>query len=200
MALGMPKTQREQAMVFVALLGFVAAAAYYYFAFAPQTTELAARAAHVDTLEEKNSLAKVQANGASTKEMKDTLEMYAANLQLMRQLIPTSNEVPALLDQVSTSARRAGLDIGKVEPMGPETSSEYKFDALRYKMSITGDYHSIAEFLTNVGSLPRIMVPLNVQMTAIPQNGPKPDPKKVVSTVFELHTYVAHAAEPAKQQ
>lgn len=195
MALGMPKTQREQTMVFVALLGFVAAGGYYYFAYAPKSAELATRAAYVDTLEEHNSLAKVQSGGAFTSQMKAQIEEYGANLQLMRQLVPTSNEVPALLDQVSTAARRAGLDIGKVEPLGPESSTEFQFDAHRYKLTVTGGYHDVAEFLTNVGSLPRIMVPLNVAMTAVPQNGPRPDPKRSVTTVFELHTFVARGGQ-----
>jgi type IV pilus assembly protein PilO len=191
----MPKTQREQAMVLVALIGFVAAGGYWYMVYAPKSAVVAARAAYVDTLEEKNSLAKVQSSGSSTSEMKAQIEEYGANLQLMRQLVPTSNEVPSLIDQVSTAARRAGLDVGKIEPLGPESSTEFNFDAYRYKFTVTGGYHDIAEFLSNVGSLPRIMVPLNVQMTANTQSGPRPDPRKAVTTVFELHTYVARAAQ-----
>lgn len=195
MALGMPQSQREQAMVLVAFLGVAAAGAYWYLAYNPKSTEVATRSAYVDTLEEKNSLAKVQSSGSSTSEMKAQIEEYGANLQLMRQLVPTSNEVPSLIDQVSTAARRAGLDIGKVEPLTPESSPEFRFDALRYRFTVTGAYHAVAEFMTNVGSLPRIMVPLNITMTALAQPGPKPDPKRVVTTIFELHTYVARGAQ-----
>jgi type IV pilus assembly protein PilO len=133
--------------------------------------------------------------GTATAELKAQIEEYGQNLQLMRQLVPTSNEVPALIDQVSTAARRAGLDIGKVEPLGMESSTQFAFDALRYKFTVTGPYHDVAEFLTNVGSLPRIMVPLNIQMQAGTQTGPRIDPKKAVTTVFELHTYVARAGQ-----
>lgn len=195
MALGMPQTQREQGMILIALLGFVAAGGYWYMVYNPQSAEVATRSAYVDTLEERNSLAKVQSSGSSTSEMKTQIEEYGANLQLMRQLVPTSNEVPALIDQVSTAARRAGLDIGKVEPLGMETSTQFQFDALRYKFTVTGPYHDVAEFLTSVGSLPRIMVPVNIQMQAGAQPGPRPDPKKAVTTVFELHTYVARAGQ-----
>ena len=196
MALGMPQTQREQGMILIAFLGILAAGGYWYMAYAPKSAALATRSDYVDTLEERNSLAKVQSSGGSTtNEMKTQIEEYAANLQLMRQLVPTSNEVPSLIDQVSTAARRAGLDIGKVEPLAPESSPEFRFDALRYKFTVTGAYHDVAEFMTNVGSLPRIMVPLNVTMTALAQSGPKPDPKRVVTTVFELHTYVARGAQ-----
>jgi len=34
----------------------------------------------------------------------------------MRSLVPAGNEVPALLEQVSTAARRVGLEINYIEP------------------------------------------------------------------------------------
>ena len=107
----------------------------------------------------------------------------------MRQLVPASNELPTLLDQISTSARRAGLEVSKFEPMGPEQGQD--FDAFRYRLTVQGGYHDITEFLSNVGSMSRIVVPVNVLMGALPNQGPG---KKAVTTVFELHTYVAHTA------
>jgi hypothetical protein len=39
------------------------------------------------------------------------------------------------------------------------------------------------------------MVPLNIQMQAGAQPGPRPDPRKAVTAVFELHTYVARTGQ-----
>src|SRR5688572_4741579 len=86
-----------------------------------------------------------------------------AELAVMRQLVPTSNEVPALLDQVSTAARRAGLELGAVEPEPVIVGDQ--FDTYRYRMALFGTYHEVAEFLTNVGSLGRIIAPINLQLT-----------------------------------
>ena len=118
----------------------------------------------------------------------------------MRQLVPTGNEVPALLEQVSTAARRVGLDIGAVEPEPVIPGDE--FDTYRYKISIVGGYHEVGQFLTNVGSLTRIVAPVNLKLT--PSN--KDDANRtharrgqsVLQSDFEMQTYVAKAgaAEP----
>ena len=67
----------------------------------------------------------------------------------MRQLVPTANEVPALLEQVSTAARQTGLDISGVTPLGVIPGDV--FDTYRYRVGVTGSYHRISQFLNNVG-------------------------------------------------
>jgi type IV pilus assembly protein PilO len=183
----MPRTQREQGMVLIGILGLALAGLYYYYVYSPRSVELTATEARVDSLENMNRAAKAQLAAGTVGELQDQLKTYSENLQLMRQLVPESNQVPALLEQVSTAARRAGLEISKFEPIGPESGRD--FDAYRYKLGVTGSYHDIAEFLTNVGSLSRIVVPLNVQMNST--GAATTDPRKAVMTTFELHTYVA---------
>jgi type IV pilus assembly protein PilO len=118
---------------------------------------------------------------------------YQQNLQLMRQLVPTSNEVPALLEQVSTAARRVDLDINTVTPE-PVLQGE-QFDTYRYKLTVIGGYHELAEFLTNVGSLTRIVAPVNIELH--PSSGnelatrrPKAG-EAMLTSKFEIQTYVA---------
>ena len=40
-----------------------------------------------------------------------------------------------------------------------------QFDTYRYKLAVTGPYHQVAEFLANIGSLPRIVAPINVALS-----------------------------------
>jgi type IV pilus assembly protein PilO len=108
--------------------------------------------------------------------------------------VPTTNEVPALLENVSTAARRVGLDIASVEPM-PVIIGE-QFDTYRYKVSVKGGYHALAGFLTNVGSLNRIVAPvaLDVKQQS-PADKKKARPKEGESTLdtdFQIQTYIAH--------
>jgi Tfp pilus assembly protein PilO len=110
----------------------------------------------------------------------------------MRQLVPAANEVTTLLDQVSSSARRVGLDVSKIEPLGTETGQD--FIAYKYRFSMNGSYHAVAEFLTNVGSLRRIVVPVNVNM--VTSQAQSPGAARSTTTTFELHTYVANTNPP----
>jgi len=111
----------------------------------------------------------------------------------MRQLVPTSNEVPALLEQVSTAARRVDLDINTVTPE-PVLQGE-QFDTYRYKLTVIGGYHELAEFLTNVGSLTRIVAPVNIELHPSSGNELATSRAKtgqaMLTSKFEIQTYVA---------
>jgi type IV pilus assembly protein PilO len=114
----------------------------------------------------------------------------------LRQVVPTTNEVPALLENVSTAARRVGLDLSSVEPMPVLVGDQ--FDTYRYKLSVTGGYHAIASFLTNVGSLNRIIAPVALTLKPLsPQDQKKIRIQKkgesLLDSDFQIQTYIAHA-------
>ena len=64
-----------------------------------------------------------------------------------------------------------------------------------------GGYHALAQFLGNVGSLPRIVAPVTFQL--IPMSGPGAARGAVtgrgqpLNATVTMQTYVAHAAPPA---
>ena len=118
----------------------------------------------------------------------------------MRLLVPTGNELPSLIEQVSTAARREGLDIASLEPQ-PIVHGE-TFDTYKYKISVTGGYHALAEFMTNVGSLTRIVTPVNIGLalsTNQNANAVKlaPEGTAPVESRFEIQTYVIRTAPTA---
>jgi type IV pilus assembly protein PilO len=112
---------------------------------------------------------------------------------VMRQLVPRSNEVPALLEDISTAARRVGLDLATVEPM-PVLAGE-QFDTYRYKLAVIGGYHPVGQFLSNVGSLSRIIAPVTMAIKLHPiADKTKARVRKgesLVDTEFQVQTYVA---------
>jgi type IV pilus assembly protein PilO len=188
--LTMPKTQAEQLKVIVGVLGLIAAALYWYLVYNPKTATLNTVQTTVEKLDSTNQIAKTEMARGSVSQLRQQALEYAENLVLMRRLVPASNEVPLLIDQVSQSARRVGLDVGAIEPMGAEIGTD--FDAHKYRLRIAGSYHAIAEFLTNVGSLPRIVVPVQLALQAAPGT----NRERTAATTFELHTYVARTAPP----
>jgi type IV pilus assembly protein PilO len=196
MAIGANLTRREQMLISAMVLTIALAGAYGYFLYKPKREQLAAIEQHVNALDKKNQQAKADlANGSVTK-LKAQAAEYEASLKVLQQLVPTTNEVPALLENVSTAARRVGLDLASVEPM-PVIVGE-QFDTYRYKVSVKGGYHALAGFLTNVGSLNRIVAPvaLDVKQQSA-QEKKKARPKEGESTLdtdFQIQTYIAHPA------
>lgn len=187
--------EREKKLVGVAAIAVMVAFAYWYFFHRPAAEKLDATKARVERLKTENDKAKAEVAKGRPEEIRAQLAQYQQNLALIRTLVPTSNEVPALLEQVSTAARRVGLDLAAVTPQPVIQGARY--DTYRYNIDIVGNYHDLATFLTNVGSLTRIVAPMNVQLSQ-PSNpaAAKARAQKDASVVdarFLIQTYVSKA-------
>ena len=197
----LPKNQRDQVMVLLVIVAVALIGLYYAYVFTPKADVLASLQAHVDSLDVNNQRAKAELAKGNVDQLRAEAAKLQDNLEVMRQLVPTSNEVPALLEQVSTAARRVGLDLATVKPQ-PVVEGE-QFDTYRYQVAVIGDYHALGEFLANVGSLTRIVAPVNLALSPL-GNGAAVDQRKkalknnnsVLDSRFELQTYVAKTAAP----
>lgn len=204
---GLPQNQRDQLLFFVAFLGIVGAGAYWYFVYSPKQEKLAVVAAHVDSLDAGNQRAKSQLAKGDVATIRAEAQRLRANLTLMRTLVPAGNEVPALLEQVSTAARRVGLEINMIEPE-PVIVGE-QFDTYRYKLRTVGSYHEIGALLTGIASMPRIVAPFGLQLSVsgTPSTLKNASPDKVpLLANFQIQAYAvktsmaddAAAAPPPK--
>lgn len=186
-----PKSQRDQLLAFVAVLGVVGIAAFYMLVWSDQHTVLNERQARVDTLVAANDSARAALRAGTVTKLEAEAARLRRHLDVMRQLVPTGNEVPVLLEQVSSAARRAGLELADVQPEPVIRGAA--FDAHRYRMAVVGEYHQIGEFLANVGSLTRIVTPMNVQLTPATQRTTQRarEGRQPLEARFMIQTYVA---------
>lgn len=197
----LPKNQRDQVMVLLVIVAVALIGLYYAYVFSPKADVLSALQAHVDSLDVSNQRAKAELAKGNVEQLRAEAAKLQENLEVMRQLVPTSNEVPALLEQVSTAARRVGLDLATVKPQ-PVIEGD-QFDTYRYQVAVIGDYHSLGEFLANVGSLTRIVAPVNLALSPLGNGGAVDRRKKalkennsILDSRFELQTYVTKTAPP----
>lgn len=196
---GLPQiSDRDRNVLLVGAAAFVLAGAYWYFVWSPDQEKLTLVESSVAKLDTANTKARKLLQKGKLEELRDETERSQKSLELMRQLVPTGNEVPALLDQVSSAAKSAGLEVAAVKPEPIMAGAE--FDTYRYTISVHGPYHATASFLSAVGSLTRIMAPVNIGID-ISQTPNKSKVNRrgeaVLSTTFELQTYVAHTAPAA---
>jgi Tfp pilus assembly protein PilO len=154
---------------------------------------LAKQSVRVDSLDTWNQKAKAQMAKGTVEQIRSEAESYKDNLTLMRRLVPAANEVTTLIDQIAQTARRVGLDLGSIEPLGTEEGND--FDLYKYRMQVAGGYHQVTSLLTGVGSLTRIIVPVNINMQ-VPQGATAG--RFATVTTFELHTYVARTQPKAQ--
>jgi type IV pilus assembly protein PilO len=190
----LPQNPRDQKLLIVGMLAVGLAAVYQQLVWTPKNVELNAIEFRLDTLDSLNRLSKIEVAKGSATKMKAEADAFGRELEVLRRLVPTENEVPALLEGVSTAARRAGLELSDVQPDGVINGDQ--FDTYRYKLGVTGPWHQVAEFLANVGSLPRIVSPINLTLTTTSRQGER-RPKKneqFLDAKFGIQTYVAHTS------
>lgn len=190
---GLPTNQRDQLMLFVGILGILIAGAYWYLMFEPKSVELGEMTTRLERLDATNQRAKALLARGTVEELRAESELLKGNLDLMRTLIPASNEVPALLDQIVGAARRTGLQQQSFVP-GATVEGEV-FDTYRYRMAFSGSYHQIGELLTAIGSLRRVIAPVNLSLavSTAPDREGSPS-EQLLNATFDIQTYVVRTA------
>ena len=121
----------------------------------------------IETEKAKKELAK-----GTAEDLRKKLETYRASLSLLRRLVPDRNEVPNLLDDISTRGKIRGVTLSQVVPL-PVESGPAPFDTYKYTLSVIGHYDQIGEWLADVASLQRIIVPQDVSLVAANQAAAK---------------------------
>lgn len=115
------------------------------------------------------------------------LRRQADQIARLEQLIPRNEEVPALLESLAAEARRSGLgDLAFIRPGEGEANPFYTKRS--YEVSVVGAYHEVGRFLTAVASLPRIVTPMELEMTSIPDPAMEEEP--AVRAHFRIETFV----------
>ena len=196
MELKLPTDPKAKRLILLAAISALGVGAYWYVLWRPDHAEVVAIAAHADSLETANAIIKKDVESGAEKRIKEAAERYSAELAVLRRLVPTRSEVVALIDGVSTAARQSGMDISNYTPDG-EMPGDY-FDARKYSFSVTGPYHKVGEFLTAIGSLDRILVPINVNITPSGRRLERRPAKDevFVDVNFGLLTYVSKTVAP----
>ena len=195
----LPTDRKDQIKFAVALLAGGVGLYYYLYPYSARALELDETRSRVERLEETNERAMRELKRGTAKTLRAQAAQSRATLAVLRQLVPTAHEVPAVLEEVSTAARRAGLELGGVQPE-PVLGGD-QFDTHRYKVTVVGSYHSLTAFLANVGSLPRIVAPVTFALAPAQPRGatsarpgtPAPTVQPLMATVT-LQTYVARTA------
>lgn len=125
-------------------------------------------------------------------DLRKRLETYRGSLALLRRLVPERNEVPNLLDDISTRSKIRGVTLSQVVPL-PVEPGPAPFDTYKYNMSVIGHYDQIGGFLADVASLQRIIVPYDLSVAAASQGAAKAlndTSGSLLEAKFQVRTYV----------
>ena len=128
----------------------------------------------------------------TVEDLRKRLDTYRGSLALLRRLVPERNEVPNLLDDISSRSKIRGVTLSQVVPL-PVEPGPVPFDTYKYNMSVIGHYDEIGQFLADVASLQRIIVPYDLSVTAANTNAAKAlndTSGSLLEAKFQIRTFV----------
>jgi type IV pilus assembly protein PilO len=136
--------------------------------------------------------AKKELARGTVEDLRKRLDTYRGSLALLRRLVPERNEVPNLLDDISSRSKIRGVTLSQVVPM-PVQAGPAPFDTYKYNMSVIGHYDQIGAFLADVASLQRIIVPYDITVAATNNQAAKAlgdTSGSLLEAKFQVRTYV----------
>jgi len=132
---------------------------------------------YYDTVDQWDSLAKVEKKELTLKKTFERKQAKAVNLgaykqQLadmqkqfgaMLQQLPNKTQIADLLVDVSQAGLASGLEFNLFQPSGERRKDFYAEKPIR--LTVVGSYHEFGEFVSNLAALPRIVTLHNVSLT-----------------------------------
>ena len=152
-------------------------------------------------LEGETAKAKAELARGTVEDLRKRLDSYRSSLALLRRLVPDRNEVPNLLDDISTRGKIRGVTLSQVVPL-PVEPGPAPFDTYKYTLSVIGRYDQIGEWLADVASLQRIIVPQDVQLAVANQTAAKAlgdTSGSLLEAKLQIRTYVKSNAPEAAE-
>jgi type IV pilus assembly protein PilO len=143
-------------------------------------------------LEAATDSAKQELAKGTVEDLRKRLETYRGSLALLRRLVPERNEVPNLLDDISSRGKIRGVTLSSVVPL-PVEAGPAPFDTYKYNMSVIGHYDQIGQFLADVASLQRVIVPYDITLDQANTNAAKAlgdTTGALLEAKFQIRTFV----------
>lgn len=189
--MAMDAKQRQQLLGLGIFLAVVAIVAFWMYWRAPRETELADLRVKFDSLQARVDSAKRDLAQGTVEALRQRVRDFEGSLRVMRTLVPTGAEVPSLLDDVSARAKRRQVEIAEVTPLAPEPGKP--FDTHKYRFGVIAHFDELGEFLSDVASLRRIMVPYDLSITRAAAQAVKTyndTTGALAQATFQLRTFV----------
>jgi len=191
----LPSDQRSQVMLLLTIFALAGGYAFWKYYYQPTSQQIAATKAEIDSLQIIIDRAKQDLATGTMEDLRRKVEQYRGMLALMRRLVPERNEVPALIDDISTKAKVRGVTIGRIDPLAVEPGPP--FDTYRYKLEILGHFDQLGEYLSDIASLPRIVVPQEIVLKPASQGAQRllgDTVGALLEADFSIRTFVKSSA------
>lgn len=189
----LPQDPAQQRKLLIGLLPALLLFGYWYLLHGDRTAEVQRLETRLERLEGRNATARAQASRGGP-ELERQLATYRTHIDRLEELVPSSEEVVRLLNDMTLRAHENRVEVAHISPGRKEHGAYYTLET--YEITAFGGYHELGRFLTAIGSLPRIVTPVNVRI--MPRNNPDPN-QGALQASFQIKTYVLPALDVGEE-
>ena len=168
----------------------VAATGIWYFPYKQKVPVL--EKAEAQEVELRQSFELKQRKAANFSAYQEQLAEIEQSFGAMLRQLPGKTEVPSLLVDISQTGLAAGLDEELFRP-GGEVMKDF-YAELPIQIRLTGTYHELARFVSDIAALPRIVTLHNVTLE-LGKNGERGD--LVMDVTAKTYRYLEDDEEAA---
>ncbi len=181
----LPSDPAQQRKLLIGLIPVFVLFLYWYFLHGDYTAELASLRTRIETLDSQNQIARARAMRGG-RELEERLDEFEEHIDRLERLVPSEEEVSGLLHQLAQRAEDTNCELARLTP-GPEAPAGY-YTRRVYDVVVFGSYHNVARFLADVGSLERIITPIDLALRD--RNELDREGARRLEATFQIETYV----------
>ena len=145
---------QQAKLVFCGFLAVLILGLFWFLFISDKTTELESLEARESEL--RRTFEEKQGQAANLDALKQQLVQMEQQLQQMLRQLPSKNEMPDLIVDISQTALATGISNELFQP-GPEQPKDF-YAEKPIALRMVGSYHQFGAFVSGVASLPRVVI------------------------------------------
>lgn len=186
-------------MLFAVILAVLIVVAGYFAQFQTQWEDI--KAAEEKETELKGQYEQKAIQAASLASLQAELKMIEESIEYLVKQLPTSSEIPNLIQELHEKAAKNGLSLASVVPQTSQVDGN--IERLPHLISVTGSYEQLSNFMRDVGTMSRIVTLSGVSIAPTSQNKNKLTLTALANTYKAVDVAMptasaASAAQPAE--
>jgi len=160
--MAMPQKERIQLLGLLIAVGVGMPIASWVYWRNPKVEQVQQIQFQIDSLNARIDTARAELARGTLASLRATVAQYGEALAVMRELVPAQHEVVGLIDSVASRAQLRGVALISISALPNEAVPP--FQVIRNQVTVLGPYDEIGEFLSDIASLRRVMVPYGVSL------------------------------------
>lgn len=195
--MALPQKERIQLLGLLIAVGVGMPVAAWVYWRTPKVEEVRQIQFQIDSLQARIDTARAELARGTLASLRAAVERYGDALDVMRELVPVQHEVVGLIDSVASRAQLRGVALISINALPNETVPP--FQVMRNQVTVLGPYDEIGEFLSDIASLRRVMVPYGVSLQVATANDLQgllvEEGRTYLRSTFNIRTFVKASAD-----